>query len=188
MSPVIGAENSHHFINPSDSKLNPIAPWLLAFSRASGSFFNLSSHWLLLVCPLILIGRFDYFGLCFTTLNWKVLYSLEKRFFQSLKSYSSLISPSTQSIPLSRLWRPQNTHSSPHCFLKITSKLKEFLEELLGEEENIKGIFKRGREKLGRCWCQRKFDQVKQGNRNNSNSLISSRHSSCVLCSRPCFF
>ena len=140
--PVIGPENSHHFINQSDSKLNPIASWLLAFSRASGSFFNLSSHWLLLVCPLILIGRFDYFGLCFTSLNWKVLYSLEKYLFQQLKSYSSLINSSTQSIPLSHLRRPQNTHSSPHCFLKITSKLKEFLEELLGEEENIKGIMK----------------------------------------------
>ena len=73
---VIGLENSHHPLNQSDAKLKPIAKWLLAFSRASGQLhvFTLSSHWLLVILTFVLIGRCDYFGFGFTTLNWKVLY------------------------------------------------------------------------------------------------------------------
>ena len=35
--------------------------------------FTLSSHWLLVVFTFVLIGRCDYFGFCYTTLNRKAL-------------------------------------------------------------------------------------------------------------------
>ena len=46
---MIGQKKSRHFINQSNSKLNPVASWLTAFSRAAGSWliFTLISHWLL---------------------------------------------------------------------------------------------------------------------------------------------
>ena len=68
---VIGQENSRHPLRQSDAKLKPIATWSLAFSRACGQLhvFTLSSHWLLVIFSFILIGRCDYFGFGFTTLN-----------------------------------------------------------------------------------------------------------------------
>ena len=52
-------------------KLKPITSWSPAFSRALFSLFvfTLSSHWLLIVFSFLLIGRCDYFGFGFTTLN-----------------------------------------------------------------------------------------------------------------------
>ena len=46
---MIGQKKSRHFINQSNSKLNPVASWLTAFSRAAGCWliFTLISHWLL---------------------------------------------------------------------------------------------------------------------------------------------
>ena len=75
---VIGLENSRHFLNQSDAKLKPIATWSLAFSRAYRRLliFALSSDWLLGIFPFVLIGRSDYFGFGFTTLNRKALYQL----------------------------------------------------------------------------------------------------------------
>ena len=72
---VIGLENSRHPLNQLDAKLKPIATWLLSFSRASGHLhvFTLSSHWLLVMLIFVLIGRCDYFGFGFTTLNRKAL-------------------------------------------------------------------------------------------------------------------
>ena len=73
---VIGLENSRHPLNQSDAKLKPIATWSPAFSRAWGRLpvFTLSSHRLLLIFIFVLIGRYDYFGFGFTTLNRKALY------------------------------------------------------------------------------------------------------------------
>ena len=64
---VIGLENSRHPLNQSDAKVKPIATWSLAFSRAWGRFP--------LKFSFVLIGRCDYFGFGFTTLNRKALYT-----------------------------------------------------------------------------------------------------------------
>ena len=73
---VIGLENSRHPLNQSDAKLKPIATWSLAFSRAWDRLrvFTLSSHWFVVIFIFVLIGRCDYFGFGFSTLNWKLLY------------------------------------------------------------------------------------------------------------------
>ena len=70
---VISQENSCHFLNKSDAKLKPIVTWSLAFSRASGRLhvFTFSSDWPLVIFTFVLIGRCDYFGFGFTTLNQK---------------------------------------------------------------------------------------------------------------------
>ena len=49
---------------PIRCKLKPIAPWSLAFSRATGRLhaFTSSCHWLPLIISFTLIGRYDYFG------------------------------------------------------------------------------------------------------------------------------
>ena len=72
---VIGLENSRH-LDQSDARLKPIASRSLAFSRAWGRLhvFTLSSHWLLVIFSFVPIGRCDYFGFGFTTLNRKALY------------------------------------------------------------------------------------------------------------------
>ena len=72
---VIGLENSCHPLSQSDAKLKKIATWSLAFSRAPGRLhaFTSSSHWLLLIVSLVLIGRCDYFGFGFLTFNRKAL-------------------------------------------------------------------------------------------------------------------
>ena len=59
---------------PIRCKLKPIAPWSLAFSRATGRLhaFTSSSHWLPLIICFTLIGRCDYFGFGFR-------HSIEKR-------------------------------------------------------------------------------------------------------------
>lgn len=59
---MISPEILRHFINQSDAKQNSIVSWLTAFSRASVSslVLTLSSHWLLLICPLLVIGRCDH--------------------------------------------------------------------------------------------------------------------------------
>ena len=52
----------------------PIATWLLAFTRAWGRLhaFTLTSHWLLVIFPFVLIIRSgDYFGFGFTAINRK---------------------------------------------------------------------------------------------------------------------
>ena len=75
---VIGLENSRHPLNQSDAKLKPIATWSFAFSRACVwlRVFTLSSHWLLVIFIFALIGRCEYFGFGFTTLNPKALYGV----------------------------------------------------------------------------------------------------------------
>ena len=52
---VIGPENSRHFLNQSDSKLQSSAIWLLVFSRASSNLlvFTSSSLWLLVMFSFI---------------------------------------------------------------------------------------------------------------------------------------
>ena len=59
---------------PIRCKLKPIAPWSLAFSRATGRLhaFTSSCHWLPLIISFTLIGRCDYFGFGFRQ-------SIEKR-------------------------------------------------------------------------------------------------------------
>ena len=59
---MIGLENSRHFLNQSDTKLSRLP------------VFALSSDWLLVIFPFVLIGRWDYFGFGFTTLNRKALH------------------------------------------------------------------------------------------------------------------
>ena len=80
---VIGLEISRHPLNQSDAKVKPIATWSLAFSRAWDRLplFILSSHWSpseIFLCS-VLIGRYDYFGFGFTTLNRKPLYGLARQ-------------------------------------------------------------------------------------------------------------
>ena len=67
--------NSRHSFNQSDAKLKSITNWSHAFSRALGSLvgFTLKSHWLLEILSFLLIGRCDYFGFGFTTLNQNAL-------------------------------------------------------------------------------------------------------------------
>ena len=81
LCPVSGLENSRHLLNQSDTKLKPIATWLLAFSRALGWLhaFTSISHWLPLIFSFLLICRCDHFGFGFTTLNRKALYKLSKQ-------------------------------------------------------------------------------------------------------------
>ena len=59
---------------PIRCKLKPIAPWSLAFSRATGRLhaFTSSCHWLPLIISFTLIGHCDYFGFGFR-------HSIEKR-------------------------------------------------------------------------------------------------------------
>ena len=59
---------------PIRCKLKPIAPWSLAFSRATGRLhaFTSSCHWLPLIISFTLIGLCDYFGFGFR-------HSIEKR-------------------------------------------------------------------------------------------------------------
>ena len=67
---MIGPENLRYFLNQSDAKLKPMTTWSSAFSRLSGSFeFLLAAK----VFSFFLIGRYDYFGLGFTTINRKAL-------------------------------------------------------------------------------------------------------------------
>ena len=70
-------------LNQSDAKLKPITNWLPAFSRALYGLvgFTLSSHWLFRVLSFRLIGRCDFFGLGFKTLNRKALYTSESKGF-----------------------------------------------------------------------------------------------------------
>ena len=74
---VIGPENSHRFLNQSDATLKPITTWSSAFSRALACLvvFALSSHWFLKVFSFLYIGLCDNSSFCFTTLNWKALFS-----------------------------------------------------------------------------------------------------------------
>ena len=71
----IGPENAPHSLDQSDTKLNPIKTLLPAFSRASGGLlvFTLSSHWLYRTFSILLIGRCNYFGFNFMTLDQKVV-------------------------------------------------------------------------------------------------------------------
>ena len=59
---------------PIRCKQKPIAPWSLAFSRATGRLdaFTSSCHWLPLIISFTLIGRCDYFSFGFR-------HSIEKR-------------------------------------------------------------------------------------------------------------
>ena len=72
---------------PIRCKLKPIAPWSLAFSRATGRLhaFTSSCHWLPLIISFTLIGRCDYFGFGFR-------HSIEKRSKQ-LDTLSTEVSP-----------------------------------------------------------------------------------------------
>ena len=71
---VSGLENSRHLLSQSDTKLKPIATWLLAFSRAKGRLhaFTSISHWLPVIFSFVLIGSCDYFG-------FGLRHSIEKR-------------------------------------------------------------------------------------------------------------
>ena len=54
--------------------LKPIATWSLALSRASSRLqvLTLSSHWLMMMSNVILIGSCDCLGFGFWTLNLKL--------------------------------------------------------------------------------------------------------------------
>ena len=73
---VIGQKLSRPLPNQSDAKLKPIATSPPAFSRALRRLhiFTLSSHWLLVIFIFVPIGRCDYFGFGYTTLDRKALY------------------------------------------------------------------------------------------------------------------
>ena len=72
---VIGLEISLYPLNQSDAKLKPILTWSLAFSRALRRLrgLTLSFDWLIVKLSRVLIGRNDYFGFGFMTLNRKAL-------------------------------------------------------------------------------------------------------------------
>ena len=55
---VIGPKNSRHSINQSDSKVNLVSTWSVAFSRASNYLldYTLSLHWFLVIFSFPLIG------------------------------------------------------------------------------------------------------------------------------------
>ena len=74
---VIGPNNSCYSLNQSDAKLKPTLTWSFAFSRALDSLavFTLSSHWLSKIFCFLLIGRCDFFGFGFMTLNRKALHT-----------------------------------------------------------------------------------------------------------------
>ena len=78
LSSLIGLKVSRHLLNQSDAKRKPTASWPLAFSRASRSLLvlTLSSDWLLVMFSFVLIGKSDFFGFGFTTLNRKGLNSI----------------------------------------------------------------------------------------------------------------
>ena len=96
---VIGPENSRHPLSQSDAELKPIVTWLLAFSRAWNRLhvFTLSSHWLLVISTFVRIGRCDYFGFGFTTLNRKALYqnSIPRRSTQFSNGRLVCVGPSS---------------------------------------------------------------------------------------------
>ena len=73
---VIGLEISLHPLSQSAAKLKPILTWSLAFSRALRRLrgLTLSFDWLIVKFSCVLIGRSDYFGFGFTTLNRRALY------------------------------------------------------------------------------------------------------------------
>ena len=50
-----------HSLHQSDKTLNTITPWSFAFSSTSSSLLvsNLSSHWLIIMLPFVLIGYWD---------------------------------------------------------------------------------------------------------------------------------
>ena len=91
---VIGLENSRHPLKQSDAKVKPIATWSLAFSRAWDRLrvFTLSSHWFVMIFILVLIGRCDYFGFGFSTLDWKLLYWLGFTLWVTTKEFHLLVS------------------------------------------------------------------------------------------------
>ena len=72
---MIGPKNSCYSLNQSDAKLKLTLTWSFAFSRALDNLavFTLSSHWLSKIFCFLLIGRCDYFGFGFMTLNRKAL-------------------------------------------------------------------------------------------------------------------
>ena len=73
---------------PIRCKLKPIAPWSLAFSRATGRLhaFTSSCHWLPLIISFTLIGRCDYFGFGFR-------HSIENRSIGATLTAQVLINP-----------------------------------------------------------------------------------------------
>ena len=78
LSSLIGLKVSRHLLNQSDAKRNLTASWPLAFSRASRSLLVLtvSSDRLLVMFSFALIGKCDFFGFGFTTLNRKGKHSI----------------------------------------------------------------------------------------------------------------
>ena len=71
---VIGRENSRFFLNQSDAKLKPVTIWSPAFCRALVELFDLSlTH---KGISLLLVGRCDWFGLGYTTLEKHFMYML----------------------------------------------------------------------------------------------------------------
>ncbi len=68
---VIGLENSHHFLNQSGVKLQPIVTHSRTFSRASCQLhvFALCFDWFTGLPVSFVIGQSDYFGFIFTMLD-----------------------------------------------------------------------------------------------------------------------
>ena len=88
---------------PIRCKLKPIAPWSLAFSRATGRLhaFTSSCHWLPLIISFTLIGRCDYFGFGFR-------HSIEKRSNRKL-SVIELLGNLPELLRVSETFRPTNS-------------------------------------------------------------------------------
>ena len=64
---VIGAENSRHHLNQSETKLKPVMIWTPEFSRVSRRlpFFTLSSNSLMMISTSVPICCCDYFSFGF---------------------------------------------------------------------------------------------------------------------------
>ena len=83
---VIGFRNSQRYKTKTNHNLDTCV--FLRFLPEPR--FALSSHWLLVIFPFVLIGRCDCFGFGFTTLIQKALYNL--LFFNSVSSLSHIFS------------------------------------------------------------------------------------------------
>ena len=68
---LIGLKISRQFINQSKGKSKPVATGTREFSRALSKLHRIATNldWFIALFVSPLIGRSNYFGICFSTLN-----------------------------------------------------------------------------------------------------------------------
>ena len=69
------------FINQSKGKPKPMVPHMRNFSRPLSKLHGIAtnSEWFIVLFAPAMIGRSNYFGICFTILNRKSLYWLKRQ-------------------------------------------------------------------------------------------------------------